>query len=194
MSTPLMALSYSDDLRISSNDPDTPVLVLAVNATGVASTALDRPSSSVAFDFASGTTGMAPDLWVGESTWDVEGVTVPIFISDASSIAAAELELEFDPEQLRFDEVAPVALGELVPDGFELQVNERERGRVIATINPSDESTVPTVFNGPGQWLTLRFIPLTATTGSGVRLVRAECFDDQGRRVAARVVSKAPGL
>jgi hypothetical protein len=124
---------------------------------------------------------------VGEGVWEASGLAVPVLVSDGEGLAAAELEVEYDPERLSLDMTALATPGGMVPAGFELYANAAEPGRIKIVLVPPIQSPVPTLVGGPGTLLSLRVVPPEGAARADVRILRAEFSDNRGRRVLTRV-------
>jgi hypothetical protein len=143
---------------------------------------LSPPSASSAM-----MTSPGRDIAVGERVWSAEGLTVPIMLNDGSGIAAAQMVIEYDPAQLQIDESVVATLGELVPEGFQLQVNPAELGRVVVVLVPPVKSPILTLSGGPGALFHLRFVSVAEPSDASVRIVQAVFSDNAGRLIPAQL-------
>ncbi len=116
-------------------------------------------------------------------------VTLPIHLSEGSTISALHMSVQFDPDLLAPVSSNPVVAGTLVPPRFSLVANTSVRGQVTIVIAPPIASPLPTFFSGSGTVaaLTLR-VATEAPDGAVSPLsLTTSASDSQGNAVLLRV-------
>lgn len=123
--------------------------------------AADAASDAISIVAQNGTLSVGPPVRV-MTLPSVEGapgatVSVPIYLSEGSSISALQAIVRYDPDLLAPVPNNPVALGTLVPPRFSLVTNTTVRGQVTLVIVPPISSPLPTFFSGSGTVATISF-------------------------------------
>jgi len=133
--------------------------------------------------------------WValGERFWSEGAMVVPIVISEASGVAAAELILEYDAARLRPDPEELVR-GVGLPPGFRWQVRELESGRLALVLVPPMESPIPTLPEGFRVLAHVRFLPASDVRAEEaarafVRVRHVGLADRHGHAISVRAVA-----
>lgn len=132
--------------------------------------------------------------WIalGERFWSAGAVVVPLAITEAGGVAAAELIIEYDAAKLRPDFAEPVrAVG--LPPGFQWHARVIAPGRLGIVLVPPIESPIPTLPEGFRVLAHLRFLPApdVRPEDAGEALVRVRhvgLADRQGRALPAKEV------
>lgn len=151
--------------------------------------AADAASGAVSIVAQNGTLSVGPPVRV-ISLPSVEGVqgatvSVPIYLSEGSSISALQTIVRYDPDLLAPVPNNPVALGTLVPPRFSLVTNTTVRGQVTLVIAPPISSPLPTFFSGGGTVATISFrVASEAREGAVSDLsLTSSASDSQGNAV-----------
>lgn len=115
-------------------------------------------------------------------------VSVPIHLSEGSTLSAMQVTVRFDPDVLAPVPNNPVTLGTLVPPRFSLLANTSVRGQVTFVVAPPISSPLPSFFSGSGTVGTISFrVAAEAKDGAVSPLsVTASASDSQGNAVALR--------
>jgi|GEM_PF-686189 len=138
-----------------------------------------------------------PTRWVaiGGSFWSEGTLQVPLLISEAADVAAAELVLEYEATKLQLagdPEMWVNADG--LPPGFRWYAHESAPGRLRLVLVPPIRSPLPTLPAGMRVLVQVRFVPLL-----GVRLEELEMppvrvshlllADREGRALPAKEIT-----
>lgn len=128
----------------------------------------------------------ARGVTVGEAFWSEGAWTVPLVISEAGGIAAAELTLEYDATRLHPD-MDDLVRADWLPKGFRWYARADEPGRLVLVLVPPMRSPVPAVPAGIRVLAQLRFVPI-AEMGmqTPIRVRRIRLADPEGRAIPVR--------
>lgn len=121
---PVREGEVNDTLTILSDDPDESRLNISLVGVGVSNSSTHTLS--------------APSIEAAAG----EIVTVPLTLSDGSSIAALQFVLTYDRTLLSVQEVTS---GPTLPSGFSLSVNSATAGQVSLLVTPPIRSPLPTL-------------------------------------------------
>lgn len=132
--------------------------------------------------------------WValGERFWSEGAMLVPILISEARDVAAAELVIEYDAAKLQLDFVELVrAVG--LPMGFRWHARLIEPGRLGLVLAPPVESPIPTLPRGIRVLAQVRFLPAPGVDAEEaadalVRVRHIGLADREGCAIPARTI------
>ncbi len=141
-----------------------------------------------------------PTRWValGGSFWSEGTLQVPLLISEAADVAAAELVLEYEATKLQLagdPETWVKATG--LPPGFRWYAHESAPGQLRLVLVPPVRSPLPTLPAGMRVLAYVQFVPLTGVRPEelempSVRIRHVVLADHEGRALPAKEVTYVP--